>query len=166
MLARRERPLRVIRSASNRPPSAICDCSSNRDRTFMSIRSGRKRVRWRRRGINRRGGLRHQPCCLSDSDVFPPRKNMQIAISHFQPHQSRSPHKHHDLHEVFVCESGEIDLTSDTEGIHLGRGDGVRWQVDQKTSGWMNRSWLLRDPSPCRAFSRRSSRRECVIFGK
>jgi mannose-6-phosphate isomerase-like protein (cupin superfamily) len=62
---------------------------------------------------------------IFDGDVIPRGKIMQIAMSQFQPHQSCSPHKHYDLHEVFVCESGEIDLTVDSEEIHVVPGDVV-----------------------------------------
>jgi mannose-6-phosphate isomerase-like protein (cupin superfamily) len=60
-----------------------------------------------------------------DADVAPHGHITQIAIGHFHLHQSCPAHTHRDLHEVFVCESGERDVTVDTDEVDLGPGDVV-----------------------------------------
>jgi quercetin dioxygenase-like cupin family protein len=62
---------------------------------------------------------------LFGAKILPRGKIMQISISHFLPHQSCPAHKHFDLHEIFVCESGEVNLTVDDHEVHLLPGDVV-----------------------------------------
>jgi mannose-6-phosphate isomerase-like protein (cupin superfamily) len=44
---------------------------------------------------------------------------MQISIAHFRPHQSCETHRHIDLHEIFICEKGEIDVTVGSETVTI-----------------------------------------------
>ena len=60
---------------------------------------------------------------IFDSSVLGKGKIMQISIAHFKPHQSCPIHQHFDLHEVFIIESGEIDITIDNNTIHLCKND-------------------------------------------
>jgi mannose-6-phosphate isomerase-like protein (cupin superfamily) len=56
---------------------------------------------------------------IFDDTVMQRGRIMQLSISRFNPHQSCPAHKHDDLHEIFVCERGSIDVTVDDRRIHL-----------------------------------------------
>lgn len=56
---------------------------------------------------------------IFDDKILKKGKIMQISIAHFKGHQGCPKHKHYDLHEIFVIEKGDIDLTVDDTTVHL-----------------------------------------------
>lgn len=58
-------------------------------------------------------------CEIFGSDVLNKGKIMQISVAVFNPGQDCPVHKHFDLHEIFACEKGEIDITVDDTTVHM-----------------------------------------------
>ena len=57
------------------------------------------------------------------SDVIPKGKIMQISYAYFKPQQGCPKHDHYDLHEVFVCDKGSIDIYVDDVKHEINPGD-------------------------------------------
>lgn len=62
---------------------------------------------------------------LFNETNFPKGKIMQLSIAHFKPNQGCPVHQHYDLHEIFIIDKGEIDITVDETTYHMKASDSI-----------------------------------------